>query len=342
MNNPNNNNVNNVTSIHPNNSSTNNSNSYHLNSSNSTNPMNPNYLSHSSNTGHPVMNNQSAFHMNNANSNMMSHSSNPSQMVTNGQVEQFPYALTPQQIENLQNLIRQFKALGKRFAESKIPKLIEAQVQSLVPQTSTDSAKSSNAPETSHNPPSVAQIAPQVPPAVHQHSYMSQTGPHSTPLGTQPPVHLSSSLNTHHPIEKPVPQVVSKQVPVPTHAERSSVTKDPHHPPQTSHHPTGTVQTSSAPTTSQAPLPSSSSSNNLVQSSTTSQVTTNLPSLSLSWQCFHSLLLFGTSKNMGENAISFPPSVRNSFLVLATTHSSLLTNDRMLDVSRKVPIFLWC
>ena len=37
--------------------------------------------------------------------------------------------LTPQQIEILQQQIRQFKNLGKKFSESKIPKLIESQSQ---------------------------------------------------------------------------------------------------------------------------------------------------------------------------------------------------------------------
>ncbi len=39
-------------------------------------------------------------------------------------------ALNPSQIELLQNLIRQFKTLGKRFSESRIPELIERHVKS--------------------------------------------------------------------------------------------------------------------------------------------------------------------------------------------------------------------
>lgn len=39
-------------------------------------------------------------------------------------------ALNPNQIELLQSLIRQFKTLGKRFSDSKIPELIERHVKS--------------------------------------------------------------------------------------------------------------------------------------------------------------------------------------------------------------------
>jgi hypothetical protein len=200
-----------------------------------------------------------------------------------GHNETVTCALTSVQIENLQNLIRQFKTLGKRFGESCIPKLIEAHVQNT---------------QQSGNPmdPTAVSFQP-----LQNQSFQPPTQP--VPLHAQ---HLQSHQQQHQPHHhqhqsiQPIPREPAPVLSaVQTAAQSiSSLNHFQSVPPLPSHQTTQPTQSSQPP-------------GNLNQSlvTTSSQPNNALQTLSLSWQCFHSLLLYGTSKNMGENAISFPPSV---------------------------------
>jgi hypothetical protein len=68
-------------------------------------------------------------------------------------------SLNQNQIELLQNLIRQFKTLGKRFSESKIPELIEKHVKNQ-PQATTNIGAPTDISNTSSEQPNQVNSSP--------------------------------------------------------------------------------------------------------------------------------------------------------------------------------------
>jgi hypothetical protein len=258
-------------------------------------------------------------------------SANPLQFMSHYGGEPFHYALTASQIENLQNLIRQFKTLGKRFSESAIPKLIEAHAQNQQLQHSLDGGNT--IPGRNMGSGSMSSSTDPTSRSYHPNAVSS-----SQPISSSSSSAFHSSSNV-----APYPSSSFQSVGNNQNVDRS---KDPYNRPpiinNPPHHLTSSAssasfgpgssssQNSSYPSSSQT-IPTSASSSNLVSSMSSGQINSSLPTLSLSWQCFHSLLLFGTSKNMGESAISFPPSVSGavvhiivSFFLYSLSFSSLL------------------
>jgi hypothetical protein len=214
-------------------------------------------------------------------------------VLVGNQNDYYPTSLTSAQIENLQNLIRQFKALGKRFSESAIPKLIETYAQNHLGGTAAlDFQKLDAKPLPDHKPmmnPVPAPVPIPVPIPVPM--------PQMVPVPQSLPRHPLPSA--HHPLPQQ-PQQQPIHPPQPTQKDTAPI---PQATLQNAVHSLNNIN----PLQPQSQPPGPSTSGTVAPLS--NPVTTNLPTLSLSWQCFHSLLLYGTSKNMGENAISFPPSV---------------------------------
>lgn len=297
------------------------------------------------------------------------HTGNPSQYMANGANDTYPYALSSVQIETLQNLIRQFKALGKRFSESCIPKLIEAHAQNQLQHPSGDpSFKSAMSfdPKSMMEPKQMIPAPLNIPPPIQTqplmpHAVYAQQPPvnmpphglhHQQPQQQPPHHHVDSKMSHQQPHHPPLPQHQQQRKdggPYPGQPQHQPIHQPPssqsYAPPisstssQSSGHPPSSSSQSQGP-----PSGPNNNSQSLVQTSTTNPVPGNLPQLSLSWQCFHSLLLYGTTKNMGDNAISFPPSVR-TFRSSRVDLTALLTGLsfvwRMLDASPRELIFHW-
>lgn len=349
------------------------SNPNHNNTSLNTLGTNPHpYIVNTSNNNNNNNNNNAAPMIDLTNNNI---SVNPNNGGVGGSVGGYPTALSSVQIENLQNLIRQFKALGKRFADSAIPKLIEHHAQqqqqqqqqpppqqplpqslpplhqqqqlglpppSINPSTNPTVFTQPHPAQTLPPPPLPQQSLPLPPPSLsmqHQQHLPSSAPPLSDnyPLGNK-----SSSLN---PPNSSTLNSGSSMGLAKSSTMNSSLNSSMMNPvgPSSSSSSTGLTGTSlnslplgrpstipPPPSSSSSTLPShfsgsgsnmtsgfqsqapptnnNNNSNNVTTLTTTAPIPPPIPTLTLSWQCFHSLLLYGTAKTMGENAISFPPS----------------------------------
>lgn len=195
--------------------------------------------------------------------------------------------LNPSQIENLQNLIRTFKALSKRFADSNLPRLIEshAQQQQLHQQQQQQQHQQHQniqiqhqqqeikpEPNTQNNhSQDISQLIPQRP--LHHHQQLPIQIPSQHPTKTQGPTqnHITETIDLN---QETAVNEIDKNTANPQVSYQSNLSAPP------------------SQVNNLNPNPQST----LTQSS------------SLSWQCFYSLLLFGSGKNV-DGAISFPFSV---------------------------------
>jgi hypothetical protein len=230
-------------------------------------------------------------------------------------------SLSATQIEQLQNLIRQFKTLGKRFADSSIPKLIEQQIQL---QTSGNHGQGFPDQALSSDPNMMDNLVPNVLPTPTPSSSVPNPalgyhGQGQLPSASNPPL-VSGNYNTN----RPVPIDSKSNIPPstypnynpppnsqPTQSQQQSITG------QNATNPSAANSSSTLPPTGtqsagqqgSGSVPQATNQSNPVPAGSTSvPPNPTTPPVSLSWQCFHSLLLYGISKSMGE-CIAFPPSV---------------------------------
>lgn len=171
------------------------------------------------------------------------------------------HSLSTSQIEQLQNLIRQFKILGRRFSESNIPKLIEAHALSQHQNGGEVKLMNEDPVTTSSN--SFNQVAIQ---QLQQAPPLSNNNFVSQPL-----------MNTKPAVQPLKPQTLPHQAPKITQLNINQSSK------------LSISALNGASVNEAPPVP--------------------VQPLSLSWQCFHSLLLFGNGRPALDGNISFPPTV---------------------------------
>lgn len=189
---------------------------------------------------------------------------------------------TQAQIETLQNQIRLFKTLGKRYAESVIPKSIPQESQPLPP---PNLSPSSQIPALSSQ--DAAPVVPQQP-------------TNSQPPSSKPPTNPTNALKSEKVVKV---ETVVKAEKAEKAEKATPVAPDPSPPvpaPITTPTVNPPVPILSVPPI--APIPKE-----IVD-----------PPPVLSWQCFYSLLMTGPLANrQTEGMVSIPPSVRSLQLLLS-------------------------
>lgn len=198
--------------------------------------------------------------------------------------------LSNTQIETLQQLIRQFKTLGKRFADSNIPNLIEQYAQTAQFQQPVSDAIS--------KPVIKPEVSAGNDNAETQNSTSKSSNGQSSPAQSSQTAPVSNSI-APPPIQ---PQPQPQPTPMPHSTQQQLAQQQQQPSPKASKLLSSdfAAQHSMSQAPQSTPLPSSGNAQPTVAT--------------LSWQCYHSLLAIGFGKASLDNASSLLPAVSCYFV----------------------------